>query len=94
MSVPLLEPLELNIGYNYNLNNIKEIEVTDSFLTLDENTRNCQNIDTIHDCKTRKYLNDVFRSYKCFPQKVECNGEFLYHFSTFLEAILHNRQTY
>ena len=35
----------------YNLNVIKEIKVTDSFLTLDEQSRGCQNKETYQvDC--------------------------------------------
>ena len=38
-----LEPLLLKIGNEYNLNNVKEISVTDDFLTLDKTIIGCQN---------------------------------------------------
>ena len=43
----------------------KEIFVTDSFLGLNENTRNCQNIETYNDCKTRLYVENL---------RKECEG--------------------
>ena len=42
----LIDSLKLQLGYEYNLNDVKEIQVTDSFLTLDESDRKCQNRET------------------------------------------------
>ena len=42
----LLDSLKLPLDYEYNLNAVKEIQVTDSFLTLDESGRKCQNTET------------------------------------------------
>ena len=42
----LLDSLKLQLGYEYNLNAVKEIQVTDSFLSLDESTRKCQHKET------------------------------------------------
>ena len=36
----------------YNLQSLKEIVVTDSFMGLDTDAKNCQNIETIDDCNT------------------------------------------
>ena len=47
---------------HYNLHSMKEIYVTDSFLGLDRDTRNCQNIESLDDCKTKHHL-DVFLPY-------------------------------
>ena len=38
----LTEPLRLSLNKKYTLNVMKEITVTDSFLTLDKETRKCQ----------------------------------------------------
>ena len=56
-----LEPLKLELGKEYNLNNMKEIEVTKDFLSLDESVIGCQNEGSIDDCETRKYV-DVLLS--------------------------------
>merc|ERR1719270_2340339 len=48
-----IEPLMLKIGNEYNLNNVKEISVTDDFLTLDKTIIKCQNQESLQDCKTR-----------------------------------------
>ena len=42
----LIDSLKLQLGYEYNLNDVKEIQVTDSFLTLDESEKKCQNTET------------------------------------------------
>ena len=44
-----------------------EISVTDSFMELDENTRNCQNIETYDDCNTRVYLKNLIQECGCLP---------------------------
>ena len=62
-----LEPLILKIGNEYNLNNVKEISVTDDFLTLDKSIINCQNEETLEDCKTRKYIDTMVKQCKCLP---------------------------
>ena len=62
-----LEPLLLKIGNEYNLNNVKEISVTDDFLTLDKTIIDCQNEETLEDCKTRKYLDALDEQCKCLP---------------------------
>ena len=63
----VLEPLRLKIGNEYNLNNVKEIKVTDEFLTLDKSIINCQNKESQQDCKTRKYLDTILQQCKCLP---------------------------
>ena len=49
------------------MNNVKEIEVTDDFLTLDQTIINCQNDESLEDCQTRKYVNEFVEQCKCFP---------------------------
>ena len=44
-----------------------EISVTDSFMELDENTRNCQNIETYDDCNTRVHLKNLIQECGCLP---------------------------
>ena len=47
----------------FNLNILKEISVTDDFLSLDEEIRGCQNRESFDECTSRKYLNEM--SQKC-----------------------------
>ena len=63
----MLEPLELKIGNEYNLNNVKEISVTKDFLALDKTIINCQNEESLEDCKTRKYFNSMLELCRCLP---------------------------
>ena len=46
---------------------MKEIEVSDSFLTLDVDSRKCQNIETYNDCETRHYINNMMLKCGCLP---------------------------
>ena len=60
------DPLKLNLGKKYFLNVIKQISVTDSFLTLDKNIRNCQK-ESYDECTTMKYKNTVINKCHCIP---------------------------
>ena len=51
-----LDPVEIFEEGQYNLNNLKEITVTDSFMGLDRETRNCQDVEAYDDCKTKSYV--------------------------------------
>ena len=73
-----LEPLKLKIGNEYNLNNVKEIYVTDDFLTLDKTIRNCQNEESLEDCKTRKYIDILLEQCKCVPFAIRNYNEVRY----------------
>ena len=62
-----LEPLKLRVGNEYNLNNVKEIEITNEFLTLDKVIINCQNDESLDDCTERKYINAIMKNCNCLP---------------------------
>ena len=69
-AVPLLlilDPVKLFGEGQYNLLSLKEIAVTDSFMGLDSDARNCQNIETIDDCNTRLHVNNYRRQCGCLP---------------------------
>ena len=51
----------------YNLNALKEIKATDSYLGLDQNTRECQNVEPLHNCATRHYLENFLQKCGCLP---------------------------
>ena len=48
------EPLRLEVGNEFNLNNVKEIKVTKEFLGLNMDIIGCQNIHSLSDCKTEQ----------------------------------------
>ena len=56
----------LPIGKKYYFNVIKEISVTDSFLTLDKDIRGCQE-ESYDECTTRKYKNTLINQCQCLP---------------------------
>ena len=62
-----LEPLNLEIDNEYNLNVIKEITATSSFLSMDRNVKKCQDDRTFDDCVTIKYIDDLIKKCKCLP---------------------------
>ena len=62
-----VDPVRLFGEGQFNLNNMKEISVTDSFLGLSRDTRNCQNIETYNDCKTRLYVDTLRKECGCLP---------------------------
>ena len=57
----------LELGKEYNLNNVKEVKVTNDFVGLDETTRKCQNEEDLMDCETRKLIDSLFQKCKCLP---------------------------
>ena len=59
----------------YNLNNLKEITVTDSFMGLDRDTRKCQNLETYNDCKTRLHIDNLRRKCGCLPLSIRLSEE-------------------
>ena len=62
-----LDPIELELEYTYNLNVVKEMRVTDSFLSLPKEDIQCQNDATLMDCRTNKYLQYLLEKCKCLP---------------------------
>ena len=52
----LSEPLRLFGEGQYNLNEIKEMKVTDSFLTLKPKSRSCQNIEDFEEQRSKSEI--------------------------------------
>ena len=61
------EPVKLNGEGEYNLNALKEIEVTDSYLGLDQKVRGCQNKEPQFNCTSRLYINHLLDKCGCLP---------------------------
>ena len=62
-----LEPVKFIGEGEYNLNVLKEIEVTDSYLGLEQEVRGCQNKESLHDCTTKHYIDDLKKHCGCIP---------------------------
>ena len=62
-----LDPVRLLGEGQYNLNNLKEIVVTESFMGLNKDARNCQSNETFDDCKTNLYIKNLREQCGCLP---------------------------
>ena len=70
-----LEPVELIGEGEYNLNDLKEIKVTDSYLGLDEHVRGCQNEKSFHNCTTKHYIDSILKECGCLPFDVRVSDK-------------------
>ena len=61
------EPLLLIGEGEYNLNALKEIKVTDSYLGLDQGTRECQIDEPFYNCTTRHFVDTILKECGCLP---------------------------
>ena len=61
------DPVLQNGEGNFRLADIKQMEITDDFTTLDKDIRKCQTEIRKEDCVTAKYLNYVKKTCKCLP---------------------------
>ena len=59
----------------YNINNVKELKVTDSFLGLDEEERKCQNQQTLQNCTTKLYLDAMLGECGCLPLNMKLSSQ-------------------
>ena len=51
----------------YNLDALKEIEVTDSYLGMDQDIRHCQTEESLFSCTTRHYIDTLLGQCGCLP---------------------------
>merc|ERR1712126_234912 len=73
--IETIDPLELSLDSSYNLNVITEVTVTASFLSLQENVRNCQEKDSLAGCMSKIYIDDLKDTCKCLPLKLGLQDE-------------------
>ena len=66
--------MKLSLDMEYNLNVIKEITVTDSFLSMDKDIRGCQR-KSYDDCTSRKYTNTLLSKCQCLPFQLKLTEE-------------------
>ena len=71
----LLEEVKLIGEGEYNLNALKEVKATDSFLGLDQEVRGCQNEVSLHNCSTRKHINTLIKQCGCLPFNIRLSDE-------------------
>ena len=57
----------LPINKYYRLYVVKEVSVTESFLTLREETRKCQKKITFDECTTQRYIETLKSKCRCLP---------------------------
>ena len=60
-------PLSIFGEGNHALSAVKEIDVTEAFLGLDEKTKLCQNEETLEDCWMENYSQEGSNKCKCTP---------------------------
>ena len=66
--------MKLTLEKKYYLNFIKEITVTESILSLDENIRGCQE-ESYDECTTRKYKDTLIDKCQCLPFQLRLDDE-------------------
>ena len=64
------EPVKLVGEGKYNLDAVKEITVTESYLGMDMDTRKCQNEEPMENCITRNFIESVFQQCGCLPLSI------------------------
>ena len=52
---------------DYALTSVKEMVYTSEFILLDEKVRGCQNKETVQECETKKYLDNLIKTCNCTP---------------------------
>ena len=65
------EPVKLIGEGLYNLNVVKEIKVSTSYLGLDEKITGCRNEEPIETCTTRKYTESLLEQCGCLPFSIK-----------------------
>ena len=51
----------------YNLDDFRQIKVTESYLGFDPITKGCQNEEPLHNCTTRQYMQRLLEKCGCLP---------------------------
>ena len=72
------EPTKMTGEGEYNLNVLKEIMVTESYLGLDQNTRKCQKVQPLHNCTTRLYIDTTVQKCGCLPFNMRISDEVIF----------------
>ena len=87
----ILEPVILNGEGEYNLNALIEVKVTESYLGLDGQARDCQMEESFYNCTTRHYVNTLLKQCGCLPLNIRISNKVCFIFDTILSACCHYR---
>ena len=82
----IVEEVKLIGEGEYNLNDLKEIRVTESYLGLDQEDRGCQNEEPLINCTTRKYNDTLLGECGCLPFNIRIFHQ-VYFFKMCLKTI-------
>ena len=69
------EPLKLYGEGEYNLNVVKEVKVTESFLGLDSHVKGCNMEETYENCTTKIYIDTVYQTCGCLPFSIHISDK-------------------
>ena len=68
--IHISDPVTLPGEGEFNLNSLKETEVTESFMGLKQDARGCQNDEEYVDCTTRNYIESIRQQCGCLPLSI------------------------
>ena len=82
----ILEPVVFVGEGEYNLDNLKEVKVVDSYLGMDQDIRDCQIKEPLFNCTTRLYIDTLKQECGCIPLHIKFFNEvrvFIFHTAHF-----------
>ena len=82
--------MKINEEGQYNLNNLKKISVTDSFMGFDRATRNCQETEAYDNCKTWIHVKKLRQRCGCLPLSLRLSEKVKVHFWSVIFKRLYN----
>ena len=68
-------PVKLVGEGEYNINVLTQIDVTESFLGLDQDSRKCQNEEPYLNCTTRQYHETMLAECGCLPFNIRLSDK-------------------
>ena len=70
------EPLYLYGEGEYNLNVVKEVKATDSYLGMKQSERSCDPEEDLQDCTTRHYISSLMTKCRCLPFTIATKADY------------------
>ena len=64
------ESVDLYGEGEYNLNDVKEVVVTNDFMNLEKHVRKCQSVESYSNCTTNALKEKILEDCKCLPLKL------------------------
>ena len=74
----------------YNLNVLKEIKVTESYIGLDQEVTKCQSKESFYTCTTRNYIDAIVAQCKCLPLTVRVSDKVHFYIFDFIYFVIYN----